>query len=62
MRLQAYAGGEQHAALRGALQFVQAVPHGSRVLKTYADSAVHDQELWPADPAHAQPPVVLYPR
>jgi hypothetical protein len=22
---------------------------------------VHDQELWPADPAHAQPPVVLYP-
>lgn len=61
VRLQAYAGGEQHAVLRGALQFVQAVPHRSRVLKTYADSAVHDQELWPADPAHAQPPVVLYP-
>lgn len=61
VRLQAYAGGEQHAVRRGALQFVQAVPHRSKVLRTYADSALHDQELWPADPAQAMPPVVLYP-
>ncbi len=61
VRLHAYAGGEQHAVLRGALQFVQAVPHRSRALRTYVDSALHDRELWPADPAQAQPPVALYP-
>jgi hypothetical protein len=60
VRMLPYAGGEQHAVLRGALQFVQPVPHRSRALKTYAGSALHDQELWPADPAQAQSPVVLH--
>ena len=44
-----YPGGEV-AVLRGPLQFVQPVPHRSRVLRAYPCAPWCDEELLPADP------------
>jgi DUF1680 family protein len=46
-----YPGGEV-AVLRGPLQFVQLVPHRSRVLQERPRAPWYDQELLPADPEY----------
>lgn len=54
----AYPNGEV-AVLRGALQYVYPIAHRVHTIKTYANSALSDVELYPQDVKMAYHPVIL---